>query len=68
MLPIATSSTLGGIKSGTDITVNASGDVSVNDDSHNHIVSNIDGLQTILDGKIDENTAITGATKAKNNL
>ena len=29
-LPVATSSTLGGIKSGTDITVNSSGNVSVN--------------------------------------
>lgn len=42
---------LGLIKSGTDITVDASGNVSVNDDSHNHIIGNIDELQTSLDGK-----------------
>lgn len=42
---------LGLIKSGTDITVDSSGNVSVNDDSHNHIIGNIDGLQTALDSK-----------------
>lgn len=49
-LPVA-GEALGGVKSGTDITVDASGNVSVNDDSHNHVISNIDGLQTALDGK-----------------
>ena len=48
---VATSSTLGLVKSGTDITVDGSGNVSVNDDSHNHVISNVDGLQTALDGK-----------------
>ena len=48
---VATSSTLGLVKSGTDITVDSSGNVSVNDDSHNHVISNVDGLQTALDGK-----------------
>lgn len=48
---VATSSTLGLVKSGTDITVDSSGNVSVNDDSHNHIISNVDGLQSALDGK-----------------
>ena len=48
---VATSSVLGLVKSGTDITVDSSGNVSVNDDSHNHIISNIDGLQSALDGK-----------------
>ena len=33
---VATSSALGLVKSGTDITVDSSGNVSVNDDSHNH--------------------------------
>lgn len=42
---------LGLIKSGTDITVDSSGNVSVNDDSHNHIIGNVDGLQTALDSK-----------------
>ena len=48
---VATSSKLGLVKSGTDITVDSSGNVSVNDDSHNHIISNVDGLQIALDGK-----------------
>lgn len=32
---------------------NVSISASVNDDSHNHIISNIDTLQTVLDGKIE---------------
>lgn len=50
ILPVA-GETLGGIKSGTGITVDGLGNVSINDDSHNHIISNVDGLQTALDGK-----------------
>ena len=53
---VATSSALGLVKSGTDITVDSSGNVSVNDDSHNHIISNIDGLQNVLDGKLSKTT------------
>ena len=53
-LPVATSDVLGGVKSGTDITVDSAGNVSVNDDSHNHIVANVDGLQSTLDGKVDK--------------
>lgn len=56
-LPVATSTALGGVKSGTDITIDASGNVSVNDDSHNHVISNVDGLQTALDGKV---STVTG--------
>lgn len=48
-LPAAGSS-LGGVKTGGDVTI-SSGVITVNDDSHNHIVSNIDGLQSALDGK-----------------
>lgn len=48
---VATSSTLGLVKSGTDITIDSSGNVSVNDDSHNHTIANINNLQTTLDGK-----------------
>ena len=40
-LPVATSSALGGVKSGTDITIDANGNVSVNDSSHNHAATNI---------------------------
>ena len=46
MTTVATSSTLGIVKSGTDITVDSSGNVSVNDDNHNHVISNVDGLQS----------------------
>lgn len=48
-LPSAGSS-LGGVKSGGDVTI-SSGVITVNDDSHNHIISNVDGLQSALDGK-----------------
>ena len=40
-LPVATSSALGGVKSGTDITVDSSGNVSVSNDSHSHSNSTI---------------------------
>jgi hypothetical protein len=51
---VATSSNLGLVKSGTDITVDANGNVSVNDDSHNHVISNVDGLQGELDNKASQ--------------
>lgn len=41
---VATLPTLGLVKSGTDITVDGSGNVSVNDNSHKHTVSNISDL------------------------
>lgn len=62
---VATSSTLGLVKSGTDITVDSSGNVSVNDDSHNHVISNVDGLQSALDGKSSTghtHTVVNGVT------
>lgn len=57
-LPVASTS-IGGVKSGTDITVDASGNVSVNDDSHNHIISNVDGLSTALSNKLE--TSLKGS-------
>ena len=49
-LPIATNSTLGGIKSGGDIIIDTdTGIVSVNDNSHNHVIDNVSGLQNVLD-------------------
>lgn len=63
-LPVA-STTLGGVKSGTDITVDKNGNVSVNDDSHNHIISNIDGLQNALDGKVN---TVSGKGLSTNDL
>lgn len=65
-LPAATSSTLGGVKSGTDITVDSSGNVSVNDDSHNHIISNVDGLQSALDNKIPSSRTVNGKALSSN--
>ena len=62
MTTVATSPTLGLVKSGTDITVDSNGNVSVNDDSHNHVISNVDGLQSALDGKQNiRNGNVTGA-------
>ena len=48
-LPSAGTS-LGGVKSGGDVTI-SSGVITVNDDSHNHVISNVDGLQSALDSK-----------------
>lgn len=56
VLPVA-SNILGGIKSGTDITVDSSGNVSVNDNSHNHTISNISNLQSSLNGKLPIGTS-----------
>lgn len=49
-IPVASTS-IGGVKSGTDISVDASGNVSVNDNSHAHTISNVTNLQTSLDAK-----------------
>lgn len=65
-LPVA-GAAIGGVRSGTDITVDASGNVSVNDDSHNHIISNVDGLQAALDAKETPAGALAKATTAENN-
>ena len=39
---------------------NATLTVTVADDSHNHVISNIDGLQTALDGKLTTSTSFGG--------
>lgn len=46
----AAGSSLGLVKSGGDVTI-SSGVITVNDDSHNHVISNVDGLQAALDSK-----------------
>ena len=46
----AAGASLGLVKSGGDVTI-SDGVITVNDDSHNHTISNVDGLQTALDGK-----------------
>lgn len=43
---------LGGVKSGGDVTISG-GTITVNDDSHNHVISNVDGLQSKLDSLED---------------
>ena len=56
----AASSSLGLVKSGGDVTI-SSGVITVNDDSHNHTISNVDNLQTTLD---TINTGLDGSIKA----
>lgn len=51
-LPSAGTS-LGGVKSGGDVTI-SDGVITVNDDSHNHTITNVDGLQTALNGKAND--------------
>ena len=46
----AAGSSLGLVKSGGDVTI-SSGVITVNDDSHNHTIANIDNLQSSLDAK-----------------
>lgn len=60
-LPAAGSS-LGGVKSGGDVTISSDGVITVNDDSHNHTISNVDNLQTTLDGKAPTSHASTATT------
>ena len=48
----AAGTALGGVKSGGDVSI-SNGTITVNDDSHNHVISNVDGLQTALDGKAE---------------
>lgn len=63
---VATSSKLGLVKSGTDITVDTNGNVSVNDDSHNHVISNIDNLQSTLDAKVPTSRTVNGKALSAN--
>lgn len=46
----AAGTTLGGVKSGGDVTI-SSGLITVNDNSHAHTIANVTGLQTALEGK-----------------
>ena len=57
----AAGSSLGLVKSGGDVTI-SSGTITVNDDSHNHTISNVDGLQTALDGKLSTSGTAAKAT------
>lgn len=48
----AAGSSLGLVKSGGDVTI-SSGTITVNDDSHNHTIANVDNLQSALDTLTD---------------
>ena len=63
---VATSDNLGLVRSGTDITVDSSGNVSIKDDSHNHVISNIDNLQSSLDAKVPTTRTINGKALSAN--
>lgn len=47
------------VKSGGDVTIK-DGVITVNDDSHNHIIDNVDGLQNALDTKVPQTRTING--------
>ena len=58
--------TLAGDVSGSttiDGSANASITVAIVDDSHNHVISNVDGLQTALDGKLATSGTAANSTK-----
>jgi len=66
-LPVASSTVLGGVKSGTDITIDENGNVSVNDNSHEHTIENVEGLQSALDSKETPSGASAKASIAEDN-
>ena len=56
---------LGLVKSGGDVTI-TDGIITVNDDSHNHVINNIDGLQDALNAKADKTTTVNGYALSNN--
>ena len=48
-LPVATSTTLGGVKIGNNIEISADGIITVKNNGHEHTIANITGLQEALD-------------------
>lgn len=56
---------LGLVKTGGDVTI-TDGIITVNDDSHNHVISNVDGLQSALDGKVPTSRTINGKPLSSN--
>ena len=57
-LPVAKTDVLGGVKAGGDIDISSSGVMTVKDDSHNHVIGNVDGLQNELNEKANKNAGI----------
>lgn len=58
-LPVADGSDLGCVLSGGDVTI-TNGVISINDDSHNHTINNVDNLQDMLDSKVPASRTING--------
>lgn len=58
----AAGTNLGLVKTGGDVTI-SNGLITVNDDSHNHVIGNVDGLQSALDGKLGSTATAAAATK-----
>ena len=55
----AAGAALGLVKTGGDVTI-TDGVITVTDDSHNHTIANVDGLQSALDGKVPTSRTING--------
>lgn len=55
----AAGTALGLVKTGGDVTI-TDGVITVNDDSHNHTISNVDGLQAALDAKVPTSRTVNG--------
>lgn len=58
-IPVANGTTLGGVCSGGNVII-TNGIIIVEDDSHNHVINNIDNLQTSLDEKVSQSIKING--------
>ncbi len=54
VLPVATQTTLGGVKTGQSVSIDSNGVLEVKDNSHGHEISNISGLQEALNEKADK--------------
>jgi hypothetical protein len=54
---LAAGSTIGGVKTGGDVTI-SDGVITVNNNSHTHTISNITNLQTELDKKANKGAGI----------
>ena len=50
---VATNEVLGHVKSSNQVTIQPDGSISINDNSHNHTITNVTGLQTALNNKSD---------------
>ena len=57
--PSGAGTNLGLVKSGGDVTI-SNGVITVKDDSHNHVISNIDNLQSSLDAKVPTSRTVNG--------